>query len=408
MTEIVVLQRDTDSAFVDSPTISLALTVRAGDPSSVLEMIAPHVDELVVVNACELPDHRAAWNKYLAGYAPSRNMPCTIVDVSSESHPHLYDVDAPGTFLRGRSLADESYRGIRAGERFAADWAGIRNVGWSRCTQEWRLALCDDEVLDSPECLRSLCRLLDCHRRDLAYGLLSCWGRTSYVARLARNLPGVLFGGSAREILEGGVRPAIVEGSLTTRAVAARLDAPHAEEARSFRILYAEARRLDWEIPLCNFLHLAQLSGSVGQGSLAPAAISTCLENSLYPEERAWACSLRGEIYEFQGSYADAIASYERSLAESSGWKPALRLCRVLFRTGRYSECLDAYRRGLANQGHHHLCDDGIENFDSTLIYIAFALFKTGEVAASRQCCLRLRELYPQSKRVADLCEALE
>jgi tetratricopeptide (TPR) repeat protein len=141
--------------------------------------------------------------------------------------------------------------------------------------------------------------------------------------------------------------------------------------------------------------------------SFAPLALRTYLDNSLYPEERAWACALQGEIYEESADLHQAATWYERSLAEHPGWKSALRLARIRFHQRQFRECLTAYDRAVENRDHHHLCDDGAESFNAVLLYVAVALHETGKKDAAKLCCQRLRETYPNSSRVADLCRTI-
>jgi len=405
MPEIVTLKRDTDLNPGSSPTISLSLTVQSAETTSVLESVGPHVDEVVVVLAADAT-LREPWRVALRDHPLLKDKIKTVVEVDPRSHPHLYETDRPETFLRGRPLGDETYLGIMTGQSFVADWSAARNLGWTLCSQEWRLALRDDESLDHPECLRDLCRSLDSHSRDVAFGSCFQGPRSRYTARLSRNVPGILFEGSARESLEGGLRPAIIEGSLSTQTTRSPSDLAR-ECAEIFRTLYAEARARSWDVPPANLLHLAQTSLLAGLKTVAPLAIRTYLDNSLYPEERAWACTLQGEIFENASDLTQAATWYESSLAEHPGWKSALRLSRIRFHQRQFQECVAAYDRAVENRHHHHLCDDGPESFDSTLLFVVVALAETGNVPAARLGCQRLRRAYPDSRKVAHLCETI-
>jgi tetratricopeptide (TPR) repeat protein len=406
MLKIVELKTDAELSPANGPTVSLSLTVRSARSPSTLLSVGSHVDEVVVVLAIAA-EHREQWITTLDTNPLLRDKIKTVIEVDPQTHPHLYEPDLPATFQLGNPLGDETYRGTATGKMFVSDWSAVRNLGWTRCSQEWRLALYDDENLDHPECLRDLCRSLDSHNRDVAYGSSSRDKRCRYAARLSRNFSGIRFEGSARESLEGGLRPTIVEGILSTRTTSASPSDLATECSETFRTLYAEARARSWDVPLSNLLHLAQTSRHADMEPFAPLAVKTYLDNSLFPEERAWACAIRGEIYENASDLHQAAAWYEISLAEHPGWKSALRLARIRFHQKQFQECLAAYDTAVENNDHHHLCDDGDESWNATLLYVAVALHETGKKEAAKLCCQKLRETYPNSPQVADLCRTI-
>ena len=395
MQEIVNLKRASELHEPGKPTISLALTVRPEiSGTEIAQNLLPHVDEIVVVLLDD--SSRQIWQEYLE----SLPIPGTLILGSPSSRPHLYFKDLPESYTEGKPLGDESHTGPYSELPIVADWSALRNLGLSRCGQEWRLALRDDEQLRYPEYLRHVCQSLDAHCRDVAYLPHQRGPRNHYRAVLVRNRPEISFEGAARESIEGGVRPAIVRGSLEITSPSCPLD-----DARDWKTLYAEARRSSWNVSPTNLLHLAKLADAACTPAIAEPAISTYLDNSLYPEERAWALSLRGERLEAEGKLEEAASSYRESLAEHAGWKAALRLSRATFKLARWQDCLDAYVTACSTLSHAHICDDGPESIANTLILLAGATSALGRQDEAKEICDKLRLLFPNSSKVQALCD---
>lgn len=392
------------------PTVSLCLTSRLLPLSESLETVGPYIDEMVLVLVDCSENLREAFLRGLDHHPILKDKPCTVVAVDYATHPHLYRRDVPETFDLGHPLAGEKYAGPFSGHPFVADWSAVRNLGFGRCSQEWRLCLEADEVLDNPGQVASSCFLLDEHKRDLGYSNRRRsdnlpHGRSVLAGKLARNLPEIYWEGAARETLEGSLRPAVLDNFLRTTERPSPLQ--RLDDAEVFKILYAEARATDWAIPPVNLLHMARTARHAGMTPFAATAVDAYLANSLYPEERAWACAIRGELLEEEGDFAEASRWYERSLAEHPGWKSFYRLSRSKFREKEWQACVEAYQGGLVNQDLVQLVDDGPESSDIALVLVATALHHLGRVSEAREASKALRLLFPSSQAVGKLCETI-
>jgi tetratricopeptide (TPR) repeat protein len=128
---------------------------------------------------------------------------------------------------------------------------------------------------------------------------------------------------------------------------------------------------------------------------LASATLDRYLDVSLWPEERAWACCLRGEIHEQREEYDKASEWYERALAEHPSSKAAFRLCRSRFHECRWQECVDAFQIGIEDKSVLQLLDNGPVYEDMSRILVAAALDKLGRLREAVVMCSRAVEAFP-------------
>jgi tetratricopeptide (TPR) repeat protein len=387
-------------------TVSLCMMLRRPPPDS-FDTLGPFVDELClsIIDGDEVARTRILrWverRPHLAG------KPCATFIVNPVFHPDLYRLDAPATYTRGQGLAGEEYRGPCSGRLLLANWAAARNMSFSSATQDWRLCLEPDELLLEPRRIASACLLLDRNHRNVGYVPRRRGGRLAHAEKLARGIPSIRWEGVAREALEGCLCPAVFDGFLS---FAEWFGGPsiRPSDAEIFRILYVEAREKDWAVPPVNLLHMARTAKAAGMADFIAPAIDAYLENSFYPEERAWACAIRGEHLEESGRLDEAEKWYRRSMEEHPGSKTAYRLSRLHFSARRWQDCLDIYRLGLEYQETVQLVDDGLEDGASALIPVAIALHELGRKSEARETAVRLRALYPSSADVLKLCDAIE
>lgn len=400
--EEVVLKQDNEIEQRPSTSLCMVVSKKVEALPRCLETVGPHVDELVIVLADCDDEATRAFSQKLDRNPLLADIPRALVPVNHLSHPRLYQLDVPETFTRGRPLDSEEYAGPHGGLPFVSDWAAVRNLGFA-CSREWRLSMDADEVLLDPDHIAPACCLLNEKRRDVGYATSRRGGvspRSVLGGRLARNLPALRWEGSARESLEGSLRPSVLDGFLKFSQSSSVF-----QDADVFRVLYAEARELEWEVPPVNLLHMAKTAPAVGMEGFAQRAIEHYLDSSLYPEERAWAAALRGEIFERTGSFVQASDWYARSLEEHPGWKSALRLSRSRFREGRWRECLEEHDRAVELSTVVQISDDGLEDISASLIYVASSLRSLGHLSDFRRVASILRQLYPASPAVAKLCE---
>ena len=407
----VVLQSPDSFSPSSRPTVSLVILAKPGDAlvPRILDEVVPHVDEVVLV-AVDLP--RVLVDEWLS-HKSLTGKPCNLVEVNVSRHPELYYRDEEDAYTINNPLNDEVFKGPYTNRQLITDWSKVRNLGWKRCTQEWRVTIDGSDLIVNPSYIVSVCDVMSQFGSEFGYsayvrptlGLTGEVVVSSLTGRIAKNGVDVRWVGEARENLEGGYRASIIEGSLVVvhsashRSTESNLD--------QFKTLYADARRKDWQVSPCNLLYMAQLANLVDMPGFAESAIATYLETSLYTEERAWACALQGEIHESAGRYELASTWYERSLAEHPGYKSAYRLCRSRFMEKKWQACLDAFAIGLENDGFIHMVDDGDADKGRVFILVTAALLQLGRVEDAKTCKPTLLQLFPENSHVLKLCEAL-
>jgi hypothetical protein len=404
----------TSSDLGGQPTVSLMVTVKPDhkSASAVLNALAPHVDEVIVVEVGDHPDNSLKRHPALS------TKPGAFIKVDEKSHPELFAKDVPETFAIGTSLANEVCSWPFTNESFVADWSAVRSLGWNLCTQDWKVVLDGDEMVANPAYLIGVCHELESLKAGLAFiphlrtGVESgdkFWReRTSlrWMGRLCRNDNVVGWKGVASETLEGMSKTALIEGSLATYKIA-----PHdyyADGQWQFKALYANARKSDWDVSPADLLYMAKTSKYVGMEDFGCSAIDLYLKTSLYTEERAWACALRGEIMEARLDYDGAVKWYKRSLTEHPGHKSAYRLCRVLFKQAKWRECIDAFEAGFAHNSFAHMIDDGTETYDRAYILVVGAYKQLGLLKEAKAGSQALRRLFPNNTNIHRFCVEME
>ena len=397
----IVLRRPEEFQAGERPQVSLHLLVKNGESciGRLLANIGPYIDEIVAV----VNDTTDRTISILCDYAEARGkeFKLDIVDVTRETHPELYIMDVPETYMVGRPLAGESYVGPFTGEPVLADWAAIRNLGWRHCTKRWILFLDADDVIQDPESIPGLCLALQANDAELGcsryvYSQDDDGGSRSesFRERLARNLPHISWVGLTHEILSGQQKTVHIDGNLIVHDMKDSQGKDIRIPGRCFKILYHQARANDWNVPPRSLIYLAMESRGM-MPDLASAALDRYLDVSLWPEERAWACCLRGEIHEQREEYDKASEWYERALAEHPSSKAAFRLCRSRFHECRWQECVDAFQIGIENKSVLQLLDNGPVYEDMSRILVAAALDKLGRLREAAAMCQQAVEAFP-------------
>jgi hypothetical protein len=399
----IALRREEDFGPGEKPTVSLVVVAHHDLNLKNLESVLPHVEELVVVLVEPHQTWLEGWDPQLRG----RDLVRQLICIDPSSHPHLFSKDVAETYQAGSPLAGETYQGPFSGRKFVADWSAVANLGWSRCSQEWRLLLDQHETLLDPDHLAGACELMAAHRSTLGYGRRQYLGGSHLVPMLSANLPEIRWEGAAAPTLAGGCSPVIFDGCLRTSYPLRQSDQLALGATETFCALYAEARRRDWDVPPSSLVHLARCARYVGMDALALPAIDAYLDASLYTEERAWACAVRGEVHESRGEFAEASRWHERSLAEHDGWKSAHRLCRSRFHERKWQECIDARELAIYRGGFAHLVDDGQLSDVASLILVVAALHQLGKDDLASLHLPTLQGHFPQSEKVAELCRAV-
>ena len=409
----VVLRRPEEFKPGERPQVSLHLLVKNGEScvGRLLANVGPYIDEIVAVVNDTTDLTIQILREYAAARGPEFNL--DIVEVTHESHPELYIMDVPETYLVGRPLASEMYAGPFTGSPVLADWAEIRNLGWRRCTKPWILFLDSDDVVQDPESIPGLCVSLLANGAELGcsryvYGLREDGGSQSesFRERLARNLPHISWVGLAHEILVGQQKTAHIDGNLVVHDMKDSQGKDVRIPGRCFKILYHQARLNDWNVPPRSLIYLA-MEARVVIPNLALAVLDRYLDVSLWPEERAWASCLQGEIYEQREDYIKASEWYERALAEHPSSKAAFRLCRSRFHECKWQECVDAFQIGVENKAVLQLLDNGPVYEDMSKILVSSALEKLGRLPEAVAMCRDAVVAFPHNSSLGLMLEFL-
>lgn len=394
--------------------VSLVLTMKSIPEIpflyNTLFSVVPHVCELVVVVTSTrqaAPNVRAMIELWAGTHAPPP-VPTTFVEVDPTTHPHLFLDDVSSTYDVGHPLADEDFQGHFTGEKMLVDWSAARNLGYSRCSQKWRLHLDDDELLYNAQHLSATCGLLEKNAHDLALVPLRPY---NFCKRIALNVPTIKWEGPACETLQGDLHPTTVGGGLCVAPASAH---PTPAHALQFRVLYALARRSDWAVSPSHLLHLAESSVHLHFKKMAVPALHKYLSSSSDPEGRSWAYSLMGMLVEDETPHEndrltlqEASSWYERSLKEYPHWRASLRLARTHFLMKDYESCVQHYDDALRNQALSHAYDNGPENFANTLLLVAESHHQLDHAKAAAEACRHLQKLFPQNPLVQGLCSRL-
>jgi glycosyltransferase involved in cell wall biosynthesis len=375
----------------DRPRISLHLLVKNGESCvpRLLENVGKYVDEVVAV----VNDTTDRTVEVLEAYARQRRdgdrpLRLEVVEVTSGSHPQYYLIDEDSTYEVGESLTGESCPGPFTGRPLLADWSAARNLGWRRCTMPWILILDADDVVTDPESIWGLVEVLESRGVEMAtsryvYDITGDGSSRSesYREKLVRNLPHISWTEPVHEVLRGSKKTAHVQGNLVVRDLKDNAGKDVRVPGRNFKVLYHHARSRGWRVSPRVLIYLA-LESRASMPVFATELVERYLASSTWPEERAWACSLAGEIAEEGRDFAGASAWYERSLSEYPGSKSAHRLCRTRFREGKWREVVDAYEVAVANQPVLQLLDGGPAYANTSKILVAAALEKMGNVSS--------------------------
>jgi hypothetical protein len=399
----VMLKRPEDFEMGTRPTVSLHLLVKNGEScvGRLLSNVGPYIDEIVAV----VNDTTDRTVEILRAYAELRGsgFNLIIVEVTAENHPELYILDVPETYQQGQPIADENYEGPFSGKPLLADWAGIRNLGWSKATKDWRLFLDADDVVQDPETIPGLCVALDEVRCQMACSRylyhVSEDGKSrsdSYRERLVKNVPEISWVGITHEVLKGQLKTAHIDGNLIVSDLKDSLGVGIRVPGRCFKILYHHARSNGWQVSPRTLIYIA-MEAKTAMPELAAAVLELYLEHSLWPEERAWACCMRGEIHERKDEFEKASEWYGKSLEEHPGSKAAFRLCRSKFHEGKWQEAIDAYRTGLENKIVLQLLDNGPAYEDMSKILVTSAYDKLDKAPEALAMCEEALKAFPHN-----------
>ena len=394
------------------PTIGLHLLVKNGAScvGRLIDNVGPYIHEVgAVVN-----DTTDDTISILEAKCKEHKLVLNVFDVTAKSHPGFYLLDVPETYSVGAPLDGETYEGPFTNKPLLADWAAVRNLGWTLLGSEWRLFMDVDDVMLDPESLPGLCLALEERGVDMATGRYQFDVGSSKLVRsdgmrerLALNTSAIRWFGKVHETLTGHERVAHVEGNLL---VVDRRDSTGADvrvPGRCFKVLYHEGRSRDWNVSPRTLIYLA-MECQTSMPRLASAAIDRYLERSTWKEERAWACAMRGEICAARGDFKEASSWFELALTEHPGVRSAMRLCYSRFQEQKWQEAIDAYSRGLVNKNIVQALDNGPIFEDACKILVAAAHRKLGHYDEALRVGREALAIFPNNDSLKKLVVELE
>lgn len=391
------------------PTVSLHLLAKNGEScvGRLLDNVGPYIDEVVVVLNDTTDDTQAIIEKFCT----ENDKDCRIVSVTAETHPQLYIQDTKVTYEVGRSLGGESFGGPYMEAPILADWSAIRNLGWDLCTKDWRLFLDVDDVVQDPESIPGLCRLLEDNHVELAatkyYFHVDEQGRpmgSSYRERLAVRSRDIRWIYPIHEVLAGTSKIAHIDGNLIVRDMRDNVGTNIRIPGRNFKVLYHHAREADWEVASRTVVNLIMevryMWKLPGMMAFATQLLGLYMSRSTWKEERGWALAMVGEMFEREGEYDQAIELYGRSLQEHPGAKTAFRMCRAYYSKGDWRSCVDVYKIGCEHKNVHQVLDDGPLFEDMSKILVAWSHYKLGDRETALKFCDEAAAAFPANKHV--------
>lgn len=346
-------------------------------------------DETIVVSLC------GDGNPFLKPIEDS----CSLINVNQKDFPDLFYTDSPSSFSNEKF----KWSGPYSDQKKILNWSRVRNLGFSRCSQEFRVVVFEDEIVSCPEKIQDLVNSMQELNSEVAYTKRTSSCVDGYVPRVTRNEPGIKWFGSVDETIDGITRYLVSDNHLKSK-VFSTLD-NHFEKLSS---IYANSLVEKWNIYPRDLINLAKYSVPFFGIETGKSILSDYLDLSLHTEERAWACAVGGEIMEKVGDVEEAVVWYRRSMDEHPGWKSAMRLCRVLFHQQKFSDVLNVYSEGVQYSEEHHLIDNGNESIEKTLVLIAECNHRLGNKDEAIDNCRVLRSLFPGNEKINNFCNVIE
>jgi glycosyltransferase involved in cell wall biosynthesis len=374
---------------ISNQTVSLHLLVKNG--ASVIERlinsVGPYIHEIVAV----VNDTSDTTIFLLQVLACRYKLKLQIFEVSFESHPGLYILDAPETYRINRPLIDENYQGPFTNQPLLANWSAARNIGWRASTCDWNLFMDADDLMSDPHNIPEFVKQLAHLGVDAAASYYHI-GKTSNGSsrvqgareRLIRNVPHISWEDPIHEVLRGQKKSALIADALKVWDLKDSTGADLRVPDRNFKVLYHYARSRNWDVSARTCLYLAK-ERMEADPKFASAALDLCLIRSKWAEERAFVCCLQGEIIEKSEIDPDlkweaAAAWYKKAGGEFRSYNAAFRLCHAMFQAGRWQEAVSAYEEGMGRLVYAQQLDGGRALEQGCKILVAAAYRKLGRI----------------------------
>ena len=396
----------------DAPPVSLHVLAKNAESviGRLLDNVLPYVGEVRLI----LNDTTDASRSVVEGrFAAHLDVALDVQEVTSTSHPHFYFPDLKSSYEVGAPLDGECFNGPFTNQPLLCDWAGIRNLGWSSGAA-WRLFLDADDVVEDPEKLPGLLKVLEGLRADLAASKYT-FGRSAggaansvaYRERLAKNGCAIDWVGKTHEILRGGLRHVLVEDCFSVVDMKDNWGRGVRVPGRCFKVLYREARLLGWEVPPRHLAYLVQEAPGMMPMSWVNRLVGYYLSRSASAEEAAWVLSMFGEMHESKADYEHAEIHYLSALTYYPSSKAAFRLCRARFMRQDWPGCIEAYEEGIANLKFSQVLDLGPVYEQSSKLYVAHSYHELGRFDEAKATILEAAAAFPGSSAVLALRDSI-
>lgn len=397
----------------DAP--SLSIHVLAKNAEVVLGRLCDHVGPYVREAHFVLNDtqdmSREVISSHLAAFPDVR---VNILEATNATHPDFYFEDTKATYEIGKPLSNEVFEGPFTEKPLLANWAGVRNLGWQSDTS-WKMFLDADDLFDDITKLPGMLQILHDGGAELAATRYT-FGRgpggqansSSYRERLALNTKGIRWFGKTHESIMGADHHVLLDDCLSVTDLRDNWGEGVRVPGRCFKVLYHEARKLEWRVPPRHLAYLVQESpGMLPLEWMTADLLPAYLQAAVHPEEIAWVFSMIGEGLEKAGRLEPAGMQYTKALSVYPTAKTAWRLCRVFFRLGDWKNCIDAYEWGVVNIANPQLLDMGDVYEHSTKILVAQAYQELGKKDMAKKFIDEAAAAFPDSSPVALLRESI-
>ena len=318
------------------------------------------------------------------------------------NHPGLYMMDVPETYAVGKPLVNRDLRGSVHGPAPAGRLGSSPEPGLGPMHEGLDLFLDADDVVQDPESIPGLCLALDAVGADLAatryiysVGLDGQSMADSFRERLCKNLPFISWCGVTHEVLRGQRKTAQIDGNLVVRDMKDSEGQGVRVPGRCLKVLYHVARANDWMVSPRTLIYLA-MEARATMPDFAVAVLDLYLTMSLWPEERAWACCMMGEIHESRGEHPRASEWYEKAFGRAPGLQGSLPPVPLALPRARVAEGNRRLPGGHREQGRasNHRQRDGVRVMSKILV--TAALDKLDRRDEALAMCEEALKAYPQ------------
>jgi len=197
-----------------------------------------------------------------------------------------------------------------------------------------------------------------------------------------------------------------VDGNLVVRDLRDSTGEGIRIPGRNLKVLYHRARRRGFDLTSREMVYLAA-EARASMPTLAARLCEMCVETSTWPEEKAWACCVRGELCESLKDFAHSSEWYEAALIYHPGVLSAFRLARSRFHEGYWQEVVEAYETGVKNKAHPQLLDGGEVYEDATKIFVAVALDNLGRHEEAKSLVKTSQETFTKSAALRELSDRI-